>query len=69
MRTMVIWELIIIGIIFTVKYFYKMYQKHKDKNKVKTVLKYLEHKTGDIEIRKLQKMLGVEDDEVKDKKE
>lgn len=67
MKTMVIWELIIIGIACIIRYFYKKYQRHKDKNKVKTVLNYLQHRTGNIEVEKLQKMLGVENNEIKDK--
>lgn len=67
MRTMVMIELLVIGIIFITKYIIKLYHKHKDKNKVKTVLNYLQYKTGNIEVEKLQKMLGVEDNDTKNK--
>jgi len=40
---------------------------YKDKTRVKTVLNYLHQKTGNIEVEKLQKMLGVGDDAIKNK--
>ena len=67
MKILVLAELAIIVVIFASNYFYRLYQRHKDKNKVKTVLNYLQHKTGNIEVEKLQKMLGVEEDDNKDK--
>lgn len=67
MKILVMIELLLICIVFSIKYLFGMYQKHKDKNKVKTVLEYLKYKTGDIEVEKLQKMLGVEDNELKNK--
>ena len=66
MKTLVVWELLIILTVFLIRYFYKLYQRHKDRNKVKTVLNYLQQRTGNVEVEKLQKMLGVED-EIKDK--
>lgn len=62
MKTLVMWELLIIVIAILIRCFYKLYQRHKDKNKVKTVLNYLQQRTGNIEVEKLQKMLGVEDE-------
>lgn len=38
----------------------RAYRKHKDKNKVKRVLHYLEKRAGNVEVEKLQKMLGVD---------
>lgn len=67
MKILVLVELIFIIIILLIKYLFRIYQKNKDKNKVKTVLKYLQYKTGNIEVEKLQKMLGVEDIEIKNK--
>lgn len=69
MKTLVMIELLIILFIFLIRYLFKLYQKHKDKNKVKTVLNYLQYRTGNIEVEKLQKMLGVEDNENKTKSE
>ena len=68
MKTLVLVEIGVLLLAFVLRYFYKIYQKHKDKNKVKTVLKYLEHRTGSVEVKKLQKMLGV-NDEAKNKSE
>lgn len=67
MKMFVLWEALIIIVIFLIRYFCKLYQRHKDKNKVKNVLNYLQNKTGNIEVDKLQKMLGVNSNEVKDK--
>lgn len=67
MEKMVLVELLIIGIVLIVRYFYKLYQRQRDRKKVKAVLNYLQYKTGNIEVEKLQKMLGVEDNETKNK--
>lgn len=62
MKILVICEVLVIAIIFLIRYFYKLYQRHRDKHKVKTVLNYLQYKTGSVEVEKLQKILGVEDE-------
>lgn len=67
MKILVMVELLLICIVFSIRYLFKIYQRHKDKNKVKTVLEYLQYKTGNVEVEKLQKMLGVEDNEIKNK--
>lgn len=67
MKILVMVELLLICIVFLIRYLFKIYQRHKDKNKVKTVLEYLQYKTGNVEVEKLQKMLGVEDNEIKNK--
>lgn len=65
--TWIIWEIIIILLVVIIYFLYKLYKRHKDKNKVKTVLDYLQYKTGNIEVEKLQKILGVNKNESKSK--
>lgn len=67
MKILVMVELLLILIVFSIKYIIRLYQKHKDKTRVKTVLNYLHQRTGNIEVEKLQKMLGVDDDAIKNK--
>ena len=67
MEMLVLGEVILILSALVIKHLYKIYQRHKDKHKVKTVLNYLKDRTGDIKVEKLQKMLGVNDNEIKDK--
>lgn len=62
MKILVICEVLVIVIIFLIRYFYKLYQRHRDKHKVKAVLNYLQYKTGSVEVEKLQKILGVENE-------
>lgn len=64
MKTLVFIELGIILLYIMTRYIYKLYIKHKDKNKVKKVLNYL-NKTGNIDAKKLQRILGVDKDEDK----
>lgn len=67
MEMLVLGEISIILIVLLIRHLYKMYKRHRDKHKVKTVLNYLQNRTGNIEVEKLQRMLGVEDNEVKNK--
>lgn len=67
MEMLVLGEVILILLILVIKNLYKIYQRHKDKHKVKAVLNYLQSRTGDIKVEKLQKMLGVDDNEIKNK--
>lgn len=67
MEMLVLGEVVLIILVLVIKHLYGMYQRHKDKHKVKTVLNYLQNRTGNIEVEKLQKMLGVNDNEIKDK--
>lgn len=65
MKTLVFIELGIILFCIVVRCIYKMYIRHKDKNKVRKVLRYLNRKTENVDIEKLQMILGVEDNEDK----
>lgn len=64
MKTLVFIELGIILFCVTIRFIYKAYIKHKDKNKVKKVLRYLD-KTGNVDVEKLQMILGVDKNEDK----
>lgn len=66
MKILVMCEILILLLVLIIRYFYKLYQRHRDKHKVRTVLKYLQYKTGSAEVEKLQKILGVEN-EIKNK--
>lgn len=61
MKILVLVELIFILLIVLISIIYKSYQKNKDKNKVKKVLNYLEDKTESIDVKKLEKILGIDD--------
>lgn len=67
MEMLVLGEVVLILLALVIKHLYEMYQRHKDKHKVKTVLNYLQNRTGNINVEKLQKMLGVDDNEIKNK--
>ncbi|WP_304393306.1 hypothetical protein [uncultured Clostridium sp.] len=64
MKTLVFIELGIILFCVIIRFIYKAYIKHKDKNKVKKVLRYL-NKTGNVDVEKLQMILGVDKNEDK----
>lgn len=64
MKTLVFIELGIILLCVITRLIYKAYVKHKDKNKVKKVLRYL-NKTGNVDVEKLQMILGVDKNEDK----
>ena len=66
MKWLVLGELVIVVLIIA-QMIYKRYQKNKDKAKVRKILNYLETKSDNIDSIKLQKILGVEENEAKGK--